>query len=253
MPTLNKNWRKNLNGLRPGELTLYVIVRMGTTFYGSDLIRSCTRPAYFRDIQKLFVSMPSDLHEAPLGHLGFSLESAVSSMPLRCGSYNVSIQYHRNTLVQGESGNCIPDVHLTISADGGAGDPYLQIPQEFLFIECAFTETETHVKKKFKNLIKDHPDTLAVMMIKITEVPQTLPALGSAIVETHIGELAPKARWLPLPGPNNLLSAIYNGVTLLDVESVSVTTWIRDAKADKPIDLDNHDRSVYAKGVSHYL
>lgn len=175
--------------------------------------------------------MPSRLYEAPLEHMGFALKSAVSSMPLQYGNYKVAIRYHHNMLVEGMSGDFIPNIHLTISADGNS-DLYLAVPHEFLFVKCAFTEMETHAREKLKILIKDHPDMLAVVMVKITKVQHPLPALGSGIMNAHIGELPSKNKWLPLPHADNILLADYKGIALLDFELVSVVAWLRDMNAD---------------------
>lgn len=190
--------------------------------------------------------MPSEVHEAPLEHIGFILKASASSMPLRYGKYKVAISHHRNTRVAGKKLNSIPDIHLTISATGGK-DPSLKVPRHFLFVESAFSETEAHVKEKLKTYIRDYPDALAVMMINIIEVHHSFPAATSSIAKAHAlaeGEV------VPLSGDDNPLSASYDGVTLCDVASVSIAIWLRRSNADKPINLDDRDSSVYAEGVS---
>lgn len=209
-----------------------------------------SRPTYLHNVQKLIVMMPSKVHEAPLTQMDFMMESTVASMPLWCGDYKVASRYHRKMLVQGDSSSSILDIHLTISA-GGGGNPYLQIPRRIFFVKCVFMETEVHVKKKLKNLINDHPDALAAMIINIGETRHPLPPATSSIAEAHAAsKLALEKEWLPLCNGNNSLSAIYDSVKLLDVKSVDISIWVHDSNSDKSINFDDHDSSIYAKEVS---
>ena len=243
MHTSSESLRKSLNGLR-GKFTLYV-----NLYQRSSDPSPSSWPTYFHDVQKLIITMPSKVHEAPLMQMGFMIESTVASMPLWCKDYKVAIRYHCNMLVRGDSSSSILDIHLTISA-GGGGNPYLQIPRRIFFVKCTFMETEAHVKKKLKNLINDHPDALAAMIINIGETRHPLPPATSSIAEAHAtSKLVLEKEWLPLCDGNNSLLAIYDGIKLLDVKSVDISIWVRDLNSNKSIDFDDHDSSVYAKGV----
>lgn len=58
---------------------------------------------------------------------------------------------------------------------------------------------EDHAKQKLKSIAEDYPDTLALVMIKVTEFSHPLPAsAASPIAKAHIGELVLKEKWLPL-------------------------------------------------------
>lgn len=239
--TLTENKRKNLNRLELGESKLPVphINRSG---------RSALRATYFHDLQKYIVTMPSHIHEAPIDHISFRLQSAVISMPLQFGDYNVMIRYHNNSPIKVQKNSMIPDIYLTISGGGGA-DPYLKIPSEIFFFECAFSETKAHAKRKLRYLVASNPKAIGAMMINISETRHSLPSPDSTIAKAHIGELVSKDRWLPISSRDNRLSASYEGIQLLDVKSIDVFVWMRDLDADTPIDFDNCDDNVYATGV----
>ena len=85
----------------------------------------------------------------------------------------------------------------------------------------------------------------------IREIRHALPPATSSIAEVHAtSKLALENAWLPLHGGNNTLSAIYDSIKLLIVESVEIIIWGCNSNSDKQIDLKNYNSSMYAEGVS---
>ncbi|KAF8545691.1 hypothetical protein OG21DRAFT_148636 [Imleria badia] len=197
--------------------------------------------------------MPSEIHEAPLQHLDFRLQTIVNSMPLKYGESKVIFRTHRNTTVRGTTSDIIPDIHLSVGASGVPSSSPLRIRRRFFFVECAFSETDAHVDEKLRSLIEDYPDALAVMKIKITEYRHPFPSSTSPIAKKHASQPVPsKTQLLPHPiDPINPISAMYDGIALLDVQSVSIELWIRDYNSELPIDFDSRANDVYAKGTIH--
>ncbi|KAF8835034.1 hypothetical protein BDN67DRAFT_1015914 [Paxillus ammoniavirescens] len=97
----------------------------------------------FPNLNKIILTMPSALHEAPIINILSVLNRAILSIPHNATVVQVHIR--ANTELQGEANLRIPDITVNIET------PDLNRDTETLWvIECGFTQTRQQMIEKFK-------------------------------------------------------------------------------------------------------
>ncbi|KIJ13306.1 hypothetical protein PAXINDRAFT_100770 [Paxillus involutus ATCC 200175] len=169
----------------------------------------------FPDLNKITLTIPSFVHQAPINSIVSTLNQHICSIPH--DATVVQVHIGTNTELQGESICSTPDITVTIET------PDLNRATETLWVvECGFTQTRQQMMKKCERYITDHPTLCVLTMINLVEYPSL-----------H----------------TSLFYLLRHGPLTIGGNDLEFEMWI--TKPGEKIDLHNHDTMVYAVGSLH--
>lgn len=197
--------------------------------------------------------MNHDVHEALVVPFTNGMSHELAGAPLSRGIHSIFVEAAPNAPVACDENVFVPDLCVRIFSSTGPGEFTAQ--REFIFMETAFTQPEADVMKKLATYIQHHPQTLAVIKIRIRETQYRTPSqsLQSTLAKHFIGnpilreeEFRPSRRSAPT------FDVVRDGVTWVNVTGIDIELWLR--LDDMPIDLTvkhpGHLQTAYASGVS---
>lgn len=190
--------------------------------------------------------MPSAVHEAAFDHLVTKLKLAFDEA-FGSSDGSVKINVHTNSELQGNAIYTIPDILVDLRYM--TKTPSLPSIQPLSVLECAFSQSNADVLRKFESQIASFPELLSVAKIIIKESPAY-----SAPSESRINERTPiRTLDMFMSGKKStkILTARRHGTTWMNIIAVEMQMWVRTGK--EPIDVRSEGTrsQICAKGVRY--
>ncbi|EGO21982.1 hypothetical protein SERLADRAFT_441205 [Serpula lacrymans var. lacrymans S7.9] len=204
-----------------------------------------THVTCFSDLKKMIITVPSDVHEAPLNSISHALSRAIDS--IGHDPFDVQVFVTPNTQFKGPTISGYPDLHVRIETPMTHS-----APRTVWITECGFTQSRNDIIRKFERYIRDCPSLVALTLIDIQEDrPFSNPRNNQPIAhQLRSQPVLSYEHWAPdTPREDSFHPIVYFGHTFISVSGITVCTWIRGPGGR--ISLEDFSKELYAEGTLH--